>query len=33
VSTDPQDGVAIKTPKAQVESSKLRSLLNNLTDD
>ena len=33
VSTDPQDGVAIKPPRAQVESSKLRSLLNNLTDD
>jgi hypothetical protein len=30
VSTDPQDGAAVK---AQVESSKLRSLLNNLNTD
>jgi hypothetical protein len=33
VSTDPQDGVSIKPARAQVESTKLRSLLNNLNTD
>jgi hypothetical protein len=33
VSTDPQDGISIKPARAQVESTKLRSLLNNLNTD
>jgi len=33
VSTDPTTGAAVKTPKAEVGSSKLRSLLNNLNTD
>jgi hypothetical protein len=34
VSTDPASGVSIKKPTAQVESSKLRQLINNIgTDD
>ena len=33
VSTDPMEGVAVKTPKAEIGGSKLRSLLNNLNTD
>jgi hypothetical protein len=33
VSNDPTDGAAVKVPKAEVGSSKLRQLLNSLPED